>query len=81
MTEKPSLRAYLKQYATGTIPREEMLDTVAAWDFEEEIWDELVIEPIHQDNTLSVLRGGVLHGRITHEDYEEIQRRRGASNA
>ncbi|MEU8777780.1 hypothetical protein [Streptomyces sp. NPDC048606] len=78
MTEKPSLRAYLKHYAAGGVPREEMIATVAAWDFEEEVWDELVIEPIHQDNTFSVLRGGVLQHRITQDDYEEIMRRRGA---
>ncbi|WP_411101362.1 hypothetical protein [Streptomyces sp. cmx-4-9] len=78
MTEKPSLRTYLKRYAQGGIPREEMLTAVAAWDFEEEVWDELVIEPTHQDNTFSVLRGGVLQGRITQVDFEEIMRRRGA---
>ncbi|MFJ1567694.1 hypothetical protein ACIOG8_26330 [Streptomyces erythrochromogenes] len=81
MTEKPSLRAYLKRYAAGEIPREEMLATVAAWNFEEEIWDELVIEPTHQDNTFSVLRGGVLQGRITQDEFEEIMRRRGAYGA
>ncbi|MET9321070.1 hypothetical protein ABZX75_12930 [Streptomyces sp. NPDC003038] len=80
MTEKPSLRAYLKRYAAGEIPREEMLNTVAAWDFEEEIWDELVIEPIHQDNTFSVLSGAIFLGDITDEEYEEIHRRRRARN-
>ncbi|MGW4360450.1 hypothetical protein ABZ326_12760 [Streptomyces californicus] len=37
MTEKPSLREYLRRYAKGGIPREEMIATIAAWDFEEEI--------------------------------------------
>ncbi|MFJ8017574.1 hypothetical protein [Streptomyces sp. NPDC096339] len=81
MPEKPSLRAYLKRYAEGGIPREEMIATVSAWDFEEEDWDELVIEPVHQDNTFSVLRGGVLQGRITQDEYEQIMLRRGAYGA
>ncbi|KIF01417.1 hypothetical protein PL81_35595 [Streptomyces sp. RSD-27] len=75
MTDKPSLRAYLKRYAAGGIPREEMLATVAAWDFEEEIQDDLVIEPIRQDNTHSVVSGAALRGLITREDLLEIQRR------
>ncbi|MEU1793916.1 hypothetical protein [Streptomyces californicus] len=37
MTEKPSLREYLRRYAKGGIPREEMITDSAAWDFEEEI--------------------------------------------
>ncbi|MGV0101501.1 hypothetical protein [Streptomyces californicus] len=37
MTEKPSLREYLRRYAKGGIPREEMIATIAAWGFEEEI--------------------------------------------
>lgn len=37
MTEKPSLRAYLRRYAKGGTPREEMITDSAAWDFEEKI--------------------------------------------
>ncbi|MCX5195014.1 hypothetical protein OOK31_14055 [Streptomyces sp. NBC_00249] len=76
MTEKPSLRAYLKRYAQGGIPREEMLSTVAAWDYEEDDFDPEHIEPTHQDNTFKVLSGAALLGDITDDDYEEIHRRR-----
>ncbi|MFJ3855369.1 hypothetical protein ACIPRL_04005 [Streptomyces sp. NPDC090085] len=76
MTEKPSLRAYLKSYAAGEIPREEMLDTVAAWDFEEDDWDPAHSEPTHQDNTFKVLSGAALLGDITDDDYDEIHLRR-----
>ncbi|MFD9570851.1 hypothetical protein ACFWBI_13480 [Streptomyces sp. NPDC059982] len=75
MTDKPSLRAYLKRYAAGGIPREEMLDTVAAWDFDDEVRDDLVIEPTRQDNTHSVVSGAALRGLITREDLVEIQQR------
>ncbi|UQX02506.1 hypothetical protein [Streptomyces sp. RerS4] len=74
MPEKPSLRAYLQRYATGEIPREEMLATVAAWDFEDEIRDELVIEPIRQDNTFEIVYTAVVLGQITEEDVQEIER-------
>ncbi|MFD3936675.1 hypothetical protein ACFWSF_17540 [Streptomyces sp. NPDC058611] len=80
MTDKPSLRAYLSRYAAGEIPREEMLDAVAAWEFEEDDWEEGHIEPSHQDNTFNVLAGGVLGGELTEADYQEIHRRRLADN-
>ncbi|WP_411101361.1 hypothetical protein [Streptomyces sp. cmx-4-9] len=75
MTEKPSLRAYLKRYAQGGIPREEMLAAVAAWDFEEQVRDELVIEPMHQDNTFAVVYSAAAIGQITDGDIDEIERR------
>ncbi|MFJ1567696.1 hypothetical protein [Streptomyces erythrochromogenes] len=75
MTEKPSLRAYLQRYAQGGIPREEMLDTVAAWDFEEDDWDPEHIEPTHQDNAWKVVYSALMLDDITDEDYEEIHRR------
>ncbi|MEV7727065.1 hypothetical protein AB0P15_20250 [Streptomyces sp. NPDC087917] len=76
MTDQPSLRAYLQLYARGGIPREEMLATVAAWDFEEDDWDPEHTEPTHQDNTFKVLSGAALLGDITDDDYDEIHRRR-----
>ncbi|MEU9939540.1 hypothetical protein [Streptomyces lavendulae] len=75
MPEKPSLRAYLKHYAEGGIPREEMLTAVAAWDFEEQVRDELVIEPMYQDNTFSVVYSAAAIGQITDDDIDEIERR------
>ncbi|MFF8443109.1 hypothetical protein ACF07U_19860 [Streptomyces californicus] len=78
MTEKPSLRAYLRRYAKGGVPREEMIATIAAWDFEEEIQDDLVIEPTGQDNVVSLLNDAVVLGGITYEDAEEILRRKNA---
>ncbi|WP_228989849.1 hypothetical protein [Streptomyces sp. DH8] len=78
MTEKPSLRAYLRHYAQGGIPREEMIETIAARDFEEELHDPLLIEPTGQDNVLSLLNGAVVLGDITYEDAEEILRRKNA---
>ncbi|MFJ2595429.1 hypothetical protein [Streptomyces erythrochromogenes] len=75
MTEKPSLRAYLKRYADGGIPREEMIATVAAWDFEDKIQDELVIEPIRQDNTFEIVYTAVVLDQITDADIDEIERR------
>ncbi|MGW3391327.1 hypothetical protein [Streptomyces cinereoruber] len=78
MTEKPSLREYLRRYPKSGIPREEMIETIAAWDFEEEIYDPLLIEPTGQDNILSLLNGAVLLGDITYEDAEEILRRKNA---
>ncbi|MFF4168561.1 hypothetical protein [Streptomyces sp. NPDC001744] len=78
MTEKPSLRDYLRRYAEGGIPREEMIETIAAWDFEEELYDPLLIEPTGQDNVFSMINGAVLLGDITYEDAEEILRRKNA---
>ncbi|MCF3171684.1 hypothetical protein IPZ64_33110 [Streptomyces violaceoruber] len=78
MTEKPSLREYLRRYAKGGIAREEMIATIAAWDFEEEIQDDLVIEPTGQDNVVSLLNDAVVLGGITYEDAEEILRRKNA---
>ena len=78
MTEKPSLREYLRRYAKGGIAREEMIATIAAWDFEEEIHDDLLIEPTGQDNILSMVYGSALLGDITYEDAEEILRRKNA---
>ncbi|MFJ9393539.1 hypothetical protein ACIRQT_01505 [Streptomyces californicus] len=78
MTEKPSLREYLRRYAKGGIPREEMIATIAAWDFEEEIYDPLLIEPTSQDNVVSLLNGAVVLGTIAYEDAEEILRRKNA---
>ncbi|MFK0011074.1 hypothetical protein ACN6AT_15705 [Streptomyces sp. JL4002] len=75
MTEESSLRAYFKRYAQGGISREEMLDTVAAWDFEEEVWDELVVEPIRQDNTFEIVYTAQVLGQITEEDVRDIERR------
>ncbi|MGW7277394.1 hypothetical protein ACWGIV_03580 [Streptomyces sp. NPDC054844] len=75
MFEQRSLREYLRRYAAGEIPREEMIATVAAWEFEESDWEEGHIEPSHQDNTLDVVAGARLLGDITDEDVEEIQRR------
>ncbi|MET9321068.1 hypothetical protein ABZX75_12920 [Streptomyces sp. NPDC003038] len=80
MTEKPSLLAYLKRYAAGEIPREEMIATVAAWDFEESDWEEGHIEPSHQDNTASILYGSFLLGEITEEDYDAICDRRSSDS-
>ncbi|MCX5195012.1 hypothetical protein OOK31_14045 [Streptomyces sp. NBC_00249] len=74
MTDKPSLRAYLKRYAQGGIPREEMIATVAAWDFEDEIRDELVIEPIRQDNTFEIVYTAVVLDQITRADLQDIER-------
>ncbi|GHH88300.1 hypothetical protein [Streptomyces capitiformicae] len=81
MTNEPSLRDYIRRYAAGEIPREEMLDTVASWRFEVEDWDEAHPEPSHQDNTLSVVAGERLLGRLTREDVEEIHRRRTSRDA
>ncbi|MFH9606262.1 hypothetical protein [Streptomyces sp. NPDC017448] len=78
MTEKPSLRAYLSHYAQGGIPREEMIATIAAWDFEEELHDELVVEPTGQDNVFALVNGAALLGDIAYEDAEEIVRRKNA---
>ncbi|MFF8742725.1 hypothetical protein [Streptomyces californicus] len=75
MTEKPSLREYLRRYAKGGIPREEMIATIAAWDFEEEIQDDLVIEPTGQDNVFALVNGAALLGTITDDDLDEIVRR------
>ncbi|MEU6499134.1 hypothetical protein ABZ895_06250 [Streptomyces californicus] len=75
MTEKPSLREYLRRYAKGGIPREEMITTIAAWDFEEEIQDDLVIEPTGQDNVFALVNGAALLGTITDDDLDEIVRR------
>ncbi|MER6212964.1 hypothetical protein ABT213_02780 [Streptomyces sp. NPDC001674] len=75
MPGKPSLRAYLQQYAEGGVPHEEMLATVAAWDFEEQVRDELVIEPMRQDNTFAVVYSAAAIGQITDEDIDEIERR------
>ncbi|MDW4903689.1 hypothetical protein RB625_35405, partial [Streptomyces californicus] len=58
--------------------REEMIATIAAWDFEEEIQDDLVIEPTGQDNVVSLLNDAVVLGGITYEDAEEILRRKNA---
>ncbi|GHG50196.1 hypothetical protein [Streptomyces griseocarneus] len=74
---KPSLRAYLDDYAAGRIGREEMLATVAAWELEEREWDLAHTMPDHQDNTAEVISGAVLNDRITEDDYREIWRRRG----
>ncbi|MBM7058771.1 hypothetical protein [Streptomyces durocortorensis] len=60
MTEKPSLRAYPRHYAQGGVPREEMIETIAAWDFEEEVYDPLLIEPTGQDNVFAHLDGAVV---------------------
>lgn len=78
MSEQRSLREYLQRYAAGDIPRDEMIETVAAWEFEESDWEEGHIEPSHQDNTLEVVAGASLLGDITREDLEEIHRRRTA---
>ncbi|MFH9606261.1 hypothetical protein [Streptomyces sp. NPDC017448] len=78
MTEKPSLRAYLSHYAQGGIPREEMIATIAAWDFEEEVHDELVVEPTGQDNVFALVNGAALLGTITDDDLDEIVRRKQA---
>jgi hypothetical protein len=75
MSEQRSLREYLRRYAAGQIPREEMIEAVAAWEFEESDWEEGHIEPSHQDNTLDVVAGARLLGDITDEDIEEIQQR------
>ncbi|MEU8777778.1 hypothetical protein [Streptomyces sp. NPDC048606] len=75
MTDKPSLRAYLDRYAKGGIAREEMIATVAAWEFEEDAFDPDDNEPSYQDNTLHVVYGSVTLGDITYDDYEEITRR------
>ncbi|MCN9241329.1 hypothetical protein NGF19_11100 [Streptomyces sp. RY43-2] len=81
VADERSLRAYIKRYAAGDIPREEMLETIAAWPLEEEDWDEAQPEPSHQDNTASVIYGESLLGRLTEEDVEEIHRRRKTQDA
>ncbi|MFG3427280.1 hypothetical protein [Streptomyces californicus] len=78
MAEKPSLRAYLRRYAKGGIPREEMIATIAAWDVEEEIHDDLVIESTGQDNVFALVNGAALLGTITDDDLDEIVRRKHA---
>ncbi|MBK0375029.1 hypothetical protein I3215_19330 [Streptomyces sp. RB110-1] len=78
MAEKPSLHEYLRRYAQGGIPREEMIATIAAWDFEEEIHDDLVIESTGQDNVFAVVNGAALLGTITDDDLDEIVRRKHA---
>ncbi|MDW4903663.1 MULTISPECIES: hypothetical protein [Streptomyces] len=78
MAEKPSLHEYLRRYAKGGIPREEMIATIAAWDFEEEIHDDLVIESTGQDNVFAVVNGAALLGTITDDDLDEIVRRKHA---
>ncbi|MFD7626344.1 hypothetical protein ACFV7Q_09885 [Streptomyces sp. NPDC059851] len=71
-----SLRAYLAKYAAGQVNREEMLDTVAAWPFEETVFHPTHTLPTHQDNTTDVLAAAVLNDQISEADYEEILRRR-----
>ncbi|MGW4307693.1 hypothetical protein [Streptomyces californicus] len=78
MAEKLSLRAYLRRYAKGGTSREEMIATIAAWDFEEEIHDDLVIESTGQDNVFAVVNGAALLGTITDDDLDEIVRRKHA---
>jgi hypothetical protein len=80
MTEKPSLLAYFDLYAAGGIPREEMIETVADWDFEEGDWEQGHIESSHQANTFHIVSRAALRGDITDEDLQEISRRRIARN-
>ncbi|MFQ6199150.1 hypothetical protein [Streptomyces sp. NPDC000405] len=73
----PSLRAYLKQYAAGSVSRDDMLAAVAAWPLEERELDLAHTLPDHQDNTADVISVALLNDQITEEDYREIWRRRG----
>lgn len=73
MTDKPSLRDYIDRYAAGEIPRDEALEAIAAWDFDEEWFDPAHTAPTHQDNTLAVVNQARGLGKLTAEDIEQIR--------